>query len=76
MDLIRQEDGAGGKVSLENLAADARVRPLLSERGFDPARVARLPGVRLFFRRVRQSRGDGAQSSPLHPDSPSGTYPQ
>jgi hypothetical protein len=44
INLINKCDGVSDDISLENVAAPARVDPLVSERGFDPARVASLAG--------------------------------
>ena len=52
---IRQRDGAGGDLSLEIVAAAARVEPLRFERGLTPQESHCLPALRLFFAVRRKS---------------------
>ena len=53
---IRLSDGAGGDLSLEIVAAAARVDPLRIERGLTPQEPHRWPAVRLFFCRAARAR--------------------
>jgi hypothetical protein len=56
---IRQRDGVASDVSLEIVAAAARVDPLLPERGFNPAKSRTACQRAALFSPVRQSRSDG-----------------